>query len=273
MYVKTLGSLLVVSSMVLNAHDMYLMPSGFRPSKDTLLTIGIHTGDSFPDSDVAGKLDKLDNPRLLWNGGSAPITNFHSEKQRNVGEVRVPVSGTLIIAASTRPTLIELEPPKFLSYLKEEGLTNAIEWRDRHSESSKPGKERYSKYAKSLVVAGQSDEFFRHRVGYIIEIIPEADPAALNAAGQLPIQVLFRGKPAADLQIETSWAGAAGVKTVIVGRTDANGRLRVPVSGVGRWRIHTIRMERCADTAAADWESFWASLTFEVRSLQSRIQP
>jgi hypothetical protein len=39
-------------------------------------------------------------------------------------------------------------------------------------------------------------------------------------------------------------------------------RIAVPVTP-GRWRLHTILMERIT-TPDADWESFWATLTFEV---------
>jgi hypothetical protein len=47
----------------------------------------------------------------------------------------------------------------------------------------------------------------------------------------------------------------------VVGRTDAQGRLSVPVSK-GQWRLHTIHMERASGDV--DWESVWTTLTFEV---------
>jgi uncharacterized GH25 family protein len=102
-------------------------------------------------------------------------------------------------------------------------------------------------------------------VGFTIEIVPEADPYELKPGDLLPLRVLFRGKPAADLQIESSLAGPSGTKTIVVGRTGSDGRLNVPIAGAGRWRLHTIKMERCDEISVADWESFWASLTFEVR--------
>ena len=50
----------------------------------------------------------------------------------------------------------------------------------------------------------------------------------------------------------------------VVGRTDANGRARITVKATGPHRLHAIVMVRCAAPEAADWESFWASLTFEI---------
>ena len=48
----------------------------------------------------------------------------------------------------------------------------------------------------------------------------------------------------------------------VVGKTDAQGRLSIPVSA-GKWRLHTIHMERAAGSDV-DWESVWTTLTFEV---------
>lgn len=246
-------------------HDMYIMPASFQPAKGATLTVGFHVGDSFPESEVSGRIERLQNPRLIGNSGTAAFRNLRVEGKRDIGDVVVGGPGELIAAVSTTPTLIELEPEKFAEYLKEEGLGHVVAWRAAHGESGGAGKERYSKYAKSLLVSGVSDGFFDHVVGYAIEIVPEADPYKLKAGDQLPIRVLFRGKPAADLQIEAAWAGDGGNKTVVVGRTGTDGRLKVPIGSVGRWRLHTIKMERCAEPAVADWESFWASLTFELR--------
>ncbi len=262
--ISTLG-LLLCATVAAVAHDMYIMPSTFRPTKGARITSGFHVGDSFPDSEVGGRIEKLQSPRLIWKGGSAPFTNLRVEGNRDLGDATVGGSGEIVVAVNTSPTLIELEPAKFTDYLKEEGLAEIIKWREQHGESSKPGKERFSKYAKSILVSGDSNGFANHSVGFAIEIIPEADPYTLKVGELLPVRVLFRGKPAPDVQIESAWAGSGQSKTTVIGRTGADGRVKVPVPAAGRWRIHTIKMERCAEPAVADWESFWASLTFEVQ--------
>lgn len=246
-------------------HDMYIMPSTFFPAKGAAITAGFHVGDSFPESEVSGRIDRLKDGKLIWQGGEAAFRNLRAEGKRDVGDVVVGGTGELIATIQTLPSLIELEPKKFTDYLAEEGLTEIIEWRAAHGESGKPGKERYSKYAKSVLLSGAANGFAKRAVGNVIEIIPEADPYTVKPGGSLPVQVLFRGKPAAGVQIESAWAGKSGGKTTVIGRTGADGRLTVPVPSAGQWRIHTIKMERCAEPSVADWESFWASMTFEVR--------
>lgn len=71
------------------------------------------------------------------------------------------------------------------------------------------------------------------------------------------VRVLLRGAPVANLQAH---ATSAGSKPQVVGSTDAEGRVNVPVSQ-GRWRLHAIHMERGSDV---DWESVWTTLTFEI---------
>ena len=111
-------------------------------------------------------------------------------------------AGSSLLSARTKPNFIELLPEKFEEYLRHEGLTHALRWRADHHEGETAGREHDSKYIKSLLVAGTPTGFYRHPVGYPIEIMPEADPALLKAGSELPIQLMFRGKPAADLQIE-----------------------------------------------------------------------
>ena len=144
---------------------------------------------------------------MLWKGGSAPIANLHVEGERDLGDLTASGAGELVAAVNTMPAFIELEPAKFTDYLKEEGLSEVIAWRSAHSESGKPGRERYSKFAKSVLLSGPPNGFGQEKVGFTIEIIPEADLYKVKAGEALPVLVLFRGKPAAGLQIETAWAG------------------------------------------------------------------
>lgn len=247
------------------AHDLYVMPERFRVAVGETLTVALHNGDAFPESEASVAVERLRDASLRAGAASAPLSNLRVEANRTLGNVTVPAAGTLVLTARTIPNLIELAPDKFTAYLKEEGQPEVIQWRAAHGESGKPGRERYSKYIKSLLLAGTPSDAFQTVVGFPIEIIPEKDPYRLKPGDSLPVRVLFRGAPAAGLQVESAWAGAAGKKVQVAGRTNAEGRVNVPLAQAGRWRLHAIKMERCADPKAADWESFWSSLTFELR--------
>lgn len=246
-------------------HDLYLMPSNFRPQPGQAFTIAFHNGDNFPVSQTAPRLERMLNPRLLTKGKTIPLANLRPDGPKMLADAKIDAPGTWIAALQSKPNGIELEPDSFKKYLEHEGLTGVLQYRDKQNETNLPGRERYSKYVKTIVQAGPLTEDYKLPMGEIIEIIPESHPYALKPGASLPIRVLFRGKPAANLQIEAAWLTKDGkAERKPIGRTDQQGRLGIPISSAGIWKLHTVLMERCAEPAAADWESFWASLTFEI---------
>lgn len=246
------------------SHDLYLVPEKFVTTSGTQLRIVFQNGDEFPVGVSAVKPDRLRNTKLVSRAGSSMFESITAEAKRTIAVVRVPGAGVAILTAETLPSLIELDAKKFRSYLEHENLTTPLKWREEHGETGKPGRERYSKYVKSLIQVGKPDSYYRERTGLAIEIIPEADPYALKPGAVLPVQVLFRGAPAVDVAVESAWLENGQAKMEVVGRTDASGRVSIPVKATGPYRLHAIVMERCDTPKAADWESFWASLTFEI---------
>ncbi len=257
--------ILVLLTSGLHAHDLYLLPDTFRVAPKSTLSVGFHNGDSFPESEGAAHIERLKDAQLRSGSSTVPLKDLRVAGKRVVGTVEIPDrSGNFLVSVHIVPNFIEMTPDKFVAYVKEEGLTNVMDWRREHGEDKRPGKERYSKFAKSLLLSGMPDDFYRQSLGFTIEIIPEKNPYLLQAGDELPILIWFRGKPAVDLQLETAWSGKGKSKTTVIGRTDAEGRIKVPLPAAGKWRLHRIKMERCAEPAVAEWESFWASLTFEV---------
>jgi uncharacterized GH25 family protein len=152
---------------------------------------------------------------------------------------------------------------EFHDYLTEEGLTNIIETGTQNGEAQKPAREKYGKYARAIIVSGPPDDAYKRPPGLPIEFIPEKDPYQLKAGDRIPVQILFRGVPAAALEVRVT-SSAPGSKVQSIGRTDANGRISVLLEAAGAFRLHTIKMERSSDPGV-DRESFWSTLTFEIR--------
>ncbi len=248
-----------------SAHDLYIMPEHFVLAGPGPLTVALHNGDAFPESEAGAPLARLRDGILRSAQGTIPIDTWTADGKRTIAKVAVTHSGNLLIGVHTVPNFIEMKSGAAASYLREEGLNNALEWRDKHGETTKPSREQYTKYSKALLLSGAPNEIYKQPLGYLIEIVPEKNPYTLKPGDNLPVQVLYRGKPAPDLQLEAAWAGASGKTVQPVGRTDANGRISVPLKAAGKYRLHTIKMERCRNPQIADWESFWASLTFELR--------
>ncbi|MDX2150698.1 MAG: DUF4198 domain-containing protein [Bryobacteraceae bacterium] len=220
------------------AHDLYLMPERFSTRTGETLTIAVHNGDSFPASDGAPVLARL-------RGASGPVT-IQGTRGIYAHRVTSPVTGVYTV-----PNFLSMDPRKFANYLRSEGI--------RVPAGSGPSRELYAKFAKTILGTGPG---WDQPLGHAIEIIPRRHPADLKAGDSLPLLVLLAGKPAADVQIQ---AWRAGDNPAVAGRTDAAGQISIPIRSAGTWKLHGVAMVRAADRAQADWESYWVSLTFEVR--------
>jgi hypothetical protein len=165
---------------------------------------------------------------------------------------------------------IELPAPQFNAYLKEEGLDGPLAER-RRSGAEKPGRERYRRCAKAWL-AGQDAERATTALGLPLEIVPLAVPGIEPV---LHARVLWNGRPLpgalvnawrAPLGIGGSSTDAATRDSLGIawkGRTDVRGEVSVPVASAGEWLVSLVHMAPCEARDEADWESTWASLTFE----------
>ncbi len=249
---RKLLPLLIISSLY--GHDLYLMPQKFRPAAGEAILISAHTGDSFPFSE-----QPVDPARL---------TSLPSGEWRMLGKAThttIPVqAGSQYFGVFTKSRFLEMEPEKFISYLKEEGLRTQLE---TYKTMTGKSREMYAKFAKTYVVAGQPTGNFAKPLGLKIEIIPLVDPSGIKPGKELPVQLLFDGKPIADIQMEIATSRDPRTKSVltIAGRTNAEGKLNIQVPTSGKIRLHAVAMNQ-VKAETHDWESYWASLTFEVPS-------
>ncbi len=167
-------------------------------------------------------------------------------------------------------TPIELPAAQFNAYLAEDGLDGPLAER-RRTGADRPGRERYRRCAKTWI-AGQDLVRATAAIGLPLEIVPLAIP------GMDPVlhaRVLWNGTPLSGVLVNAwrSPLAAAGrladpftrdtLGISWQGRTGSRGEISVPVAGAGEWLVSLVHMVPCEMRDEADWESTWASLTFE----------
>jgi 5-hydroxyisourate hydrolase-like protein (transthyretin family) len=262
---KQLTTLLVFGSIAALAHDMYLMPRRFYVQPGENILVSVHNGDSFPQGEHGVDPSRMPNFTVV---GGEPLKDVRILGNATHGFAAIPGQGTKWVKNHSLPRLLELAAPRWEKYLMQEGLNHVVAERAKMGETNVMGRELYSKFTKAMVVSGESDGQYTANLGYPVEFILEADPARMSAGDSLPVQLLWNGKPAGDVQVELAWAPnhkGPENRIFIAGRTDAQGRIRVALEKSGLYRLHAVVMERCKDKSKADWESYWASLTFELR--------
>jgi uncharacterized GH25 family protein len=154
---------------------------------------------------------------------------------------------------------------RFASFLTHKDLTWGLE---AHADRGLPRedvRERYSRYAKSLIAVGDgagSDS----EVGLETEIVALENPFTDNMADGLDIRALYRQAPMQNVQIEVFQKAPDGSVDVTLHRTNDAGEATIPVKPGHRYQLDTVvlRPLDMAEPGDASWETLWANMTLEV---------
>ena len=239
------------------AHDVWLEPSTFRPAPHGLVSVSVRVGEGFAGDTVPRDPEHLERFVLVGGGGEAPVVGLPGADP--AGAVRARERGAATLLYRTIPQPLVLEAAKFESYLREEGLEHVMRARAKAGKSKTAGRERYGRCAKALLDVGDLSGSASENLGCPFEIVPLAGPAR----GKLPVQLVWNGAAAAGVLVRARRKAAP--EQVWSARTDARGRVTVPVSAEGVWLLTAVHMAPAPKGADADWISEWASLGFEVR--------
>ena len=169
----------------------------------------------------------------------------------------------MVIGYRSRPSAVTLPADKFTAYLKEEGLEAVIDARARGQASQREGRELFSRAAKSLVRSGAMAAGSGDRtLGFPIELVAERNPYQMQAGESLPVRLTYQNAPLAGALVVAFNQRHPYHKLSV--RSDRDGRATFTIDEPGPWMVKAVHMVPAPAGSNADWESFWASLTFEV---------
>ncbi|MGH9870795.1 MAG: DUF4198 domain-containing protein [Candidatus Polarisedimenticolia bacterium] len=243
------------------AHDFWIAPTTFHPEVGVEFPVRLLVGEHLQGDGVRRNPDRIEWFAAVQGERRLEVRGRKGDDP--AGRLALDAAGLWVIGYRGRTSFLELEPAKFEAYLKEEGLDRIVALRKQRGESQKRSRELYSRCAKSLVSAGGGPAKSGHDVplGMPLELIPVEAPGARRAPSTFPVRLLFRGEP-----LEGALVVALGPNQAHAsGRTGADGRVSLQLAGPGFWLIKAVHMTEASDRVQADWESLWASLTFEIR--------
>jgi uncharacterized GH25 family protein len=265
------------------AHEFWLQPASFRVAVGATVPIRLLVGANFAGETWPRPTRRV--RRFVRFGAANPADSTDLRPALLADSVaptlRCPKAGTQLVVLTSAPSFIELPADKFTAYLREEGLDNALRYRQQQGETStKPGREAYRRCAKTLVLATASarapaspaDTTYRRVLNLPLELVPEQNPFRLRAGASLTVRVLRGGQPVPGALVQV-WeaqpvpdrAGSVAVAPAHFStRTNNNGRvlLRLPSSGPYLVAANYIEPAPAALARQADWLSTWATLTF-----------
>ena len=260
-------ALLLVGIAVASAHDMFLKPTRYFAAENSEVRVRVLNG-TFTRSENSIARDRLADASVITPRGRVTLdtTEWSVRGDTSTFHVHTRAAGTYVIGASTKPNIIALTADEFNLYLEDDGIPDVLEARRKAGELQTPARERYHKHVKTMVQVGDTpSDLYATPMGYPAEIVPVENPYAMKQGGTLRVRTLVDGKPTANLLVQYGGltAGNEGIEQKSV-RSDAQGIASIPLASAGTWYIKFISMSRIKSDSA-DYESKWATLTFQVR--------
>jgi hypothetical protein len=258
--ILSIATALLLAPQPAAAHDFWIAPAAFRPNVGENVGVRLRVGEHFRGEPVLIDRTALERFFAVGPDGGSPVAPRRGSEV--AGFVRIEAPGLWIVGYRSRPSLVSLEAEPFERYLLQEGLETILELRAAHGESGLRAQERFSRCAKSLLSAGPGAKGHDRQLGLRLELIAEDNPYALRPGERISVRLLFEGEPLAAALV-TAVNGDEPADTEAE-RSDANGRVTFRLGRAGAWLIKAVHMIPAPVDAAAEWESLWASLTFEI---------
>jgi hypothetical protein len=180
------------------------------------------------------------------------------------GFLRVASPGLLVVGYSSNPSAVELPAEKFNQYLKDEGLDAVAALRASRHQTGAKAREQFSRCAKTLLLSGSlAPKQVDRQLGFTLELVAERNPYSIRAGEDLPVRLTYQNQPLPGALVVAM--NRLNPAERVSARTDAAGRVRLPIRSDGMWMIKAVHMIAAPAGSNADWASYWASLTFELR--------
>jgi uncharacterized GH25 family protein len=136
--------------------------------------------------------------------------------------------------------------------------------RARRNQTNSDAREVFSRCAKSLLLSGTQTEGADRPLGFTLELVALRNPYALRPGDELPVSLTYEGRALSGVLVVAM--NRANPAAKISARTDKNGRVALKLPQGGMWLIKAVHMTPAPAGSNADWASYWASLTFDLKN-------
>ena len=259
--------LLCIAASTAQAHDLFFRMTSFFVPVNASMRMNVLNG-TFSTSENSVTRDRLRDLSVVSPAGRtrADTSLWSATGDTSAFYLRTGGPGTYVVGASLLPREITLSAKEFNEYLETDGVPDVLEARRKAGEMEKGATERYSKHVKSIVQVGADRTGdFAHVLGYPAELIPLDNPYALRARSVLRVRAMVDGKAVPNQLVV--WGGRfrnEGRFAQRTARTNADGVAQVRLENAGQYFVKFIHMTPYQGPDKVDYESKWATLTFEI---------
>lgn len=262
-----LGVLLAAAASLLEAHDLFLKLDTYFLEPDSRVRVAVLNG-TFALSENYVTPDRVADISVVTPAGRTRLRTgqWSAQGDTSVVTIRTSTAGTYVLGVSTRARVLELAAEDFNAYLEHDGIPDILAARTRDNELDQSARERYAKHVKAVFQVGTArSDGYQVALGYPAEIVPLRNPYTLQVGDELAVRCLVDGRPVAYQLVIAGGEDPAGqVIPERALRSDGQGLARVRLDAPGKWYVKFIHMVKL-DAEGVDYESKWATLTFELR--------
>lgn len=258
---RSFSAALFVLAVPCFAHDMWIEPAAFTPKAGQIVSLRLFVGQDLLGDPIQRNPAQINQFIVEDAGGRKPVVGRVGGDP--AGLVRASAPGLMVVGYRSNHSTLDLPADKFNLYLKEEGLSAIATARALRNETSSPVRELFSRCAKSLLLSGPAAQSQADRaLGFTLELTAGRNPYLMREGDVLPVQLTYENKPLAGTLVVAMNRDDPSAKVAM--RTGADGRVRLRLPRAGMWLVKAVHMIPAAAGSNANWESFWASLTFEL---------
>ena len=251
----------VALAPTLFAHDMWIEPAVFVAQPGQMLGIKLRVGQELIGDPIARSTQLINRFIVTGPDGERPVVGRDGSDP--AGYIRATGPGLMIVGYNSNASSVDLPAEKFNLYLKDEGLDSILALRARRNQDKAPSHEQFFRCAKSLVQAGPASSTQTDRVlGFPLELVAERNPYVLPPGADFAVRLTYENKPLAGAAVTAINRLNPGEKQTQ--RSGKDGRASFKLRGGGMWMIKSVHMVPAPAGSAHEWNSYWASLTFET---------
>ena len=262
-------SLLGLWQLQLHAHEFWIEPVVALPAAASAARFSMKVGEQFQGDLVGVSRQQTVGLRHYSANGVVDLKPKLPTTPAADFSVALTAPGTHLIAFESEANTISLSADSFHAYLHDEGLDFIKTRREAAGQAKQPGRERYRRFVKTLVLvppaagANLTDGVYAQKTGQQLEILPLNNPLLIAPGDALRVQTMFEDKPLAGALVK-AWHNRSGQTVVIRTTTAADGVALLNLPYAGAWMVSVVHMVAARDIQNIDWDSLWGNLSFVV---------
>lgn len=254
-----------LSTFAANSHEFWLSPEDYTVSDADVMQVRLRVGAGMKGVELPYLPADIARFEVVQGDTVRPVTARMGDNPALAMDAGV--DGLAVAVLETLDSRLTYNDfTVFLSFITHKDLLTDLADHRARGLPNTGFQETYRRHAKTLIAVGPGAGSDRV-MGLKIEIVAGANPYTDDLSQGMPLTVWLDGAPRPDAQVELFETAPDGTVTTTLHRTDAEGRVTVPVRPGMEYLADNVDLRPLDNDdpqVGPVWHSDWASLTFRT---------